>query len=119
MLYDNRSEKDAIRYGILDRMEALENDLMKAEGIVDVEFDIRDYGDPALWRHPQIILVPKYHIPVTSETYFDDRKKQLENIFGVCLSHDLHSTEDRVEDMGAHWYIVRKCGKSWPRIQPD
>ena len=119
MLQDKRSEKDAIRYGILDKMESLERDLMKVEGIVSVDFDIRDYGDPALWRYPQIILVPKYNIPVTWETYFDDKQQQLENIRGVCLSHDLYSSDDIIEDYGNHWYIVRNCGKTWPRINPD
>ena len=40
-MYDERAERDAKRYGILDRMQALEDDLMQIQGIVNVEFDIR------------------------------------------------------------------------------
>lgn len=118
-MFDKCSEKYAIRYGILDRMEALERDLMKLSGIVHVEYDIRDYGDPGLWKYPQIILILKYDLPASSETYFEDKRRQIENICGVCLFHDLHYSGDRIEDMGAHWYIVRSCGKTWPRIKPN
>ena len=110
-MYDKQSEQQAMRFGILDRMQELEDDLMKVEGIVNVEFDIRDYCEIR-----EVILIPKYHIDFHRDDYFAARRKQLQDIAAVCLSHGLRPSGDRIEDYGEHWYIVRTCDKTWPRV---
>lgn len=113
-MYDKRAEQDAKRWGILDRMRNLENALMQIQGIVHVEFDIRDYGSGI----HQVILIPKYFIDPQLEAgkYFAARRNQLERICQVCKKHDLFPSGDAIEDMGEHWYIVRTCGNTWPKI---
>lgn len=104
------TKKYAERYGILGRLEALECDLLGIDGITEVDFDVSSYGEI-----PYVILVPEYKIDVSLENYYTVRKEQLERIINTCATHDLHPTGDSVEDMGQHWYIVRGCGKTWPR----
>lgn len=113
-MYDKRAEKDAKRFGILDKMQALEDDLMKIDGIANVEFDIRDYADIHY-----VILVPKYSFDTGMKaiSYYDARSKQLKEILETCEKHSLFPSGDSIEDMGAHWYIVRRCDKSWPRVK--
>ena len=109
-MYDQRSESDARRFGILDRMQALENDLCEIKGIAHVEFDIRAYNE-----FRQVILIPKYDIPVSLEDYFAVRRHVLLSVLDVCASYGLYPSGDAIEDMGAHWYIVRSCGSAWPK----
>lgn len=110
-MYDKRAEQRAIRCGILGRMQALENDLLKIDGISDIDFDIDTYGD---YDVSQVILVPRYTIDVERPDYYEARRSQLQQVLEVCSKHDLHSSGDRIEDYGHHWYIVRTCGKTWP-----
>ena len=109
-MFDKRSESDALRFGILDRMQALENDLSMIPGIVHTEFDIRDYRELR-----QVILIPKYDIDVNLEDYYMVRRLQLQSIFNTCEKHGLRPSGDTIEDMGEHWYIVRSCDKTWPK----
>lgn len=115
-MYDKRAEQRAIRCGILGRMQALESALLCIEGISDIDFDIDIYGD---YEVSHVILVPRYTLDVERPDYYDARKAQLHAILNVCEMHDLHSSGDRIEDQGNHWYIVRTCGQSWPRFLDD
>lgn len=54
-MYDKRAERKAKEFGILDKMQELEADLLKIEGVSDIDFDIDNYED----CH-QVILVPRY-----------------------------------------------------------
>ena len=112
-MYDKRTEERAARFGILDRMKALEKDLNAIEDLDCIEFDISDYPEI---HH--VIIVPRYTIDVRRDDYFKARRVQLRSISEVCEKHDLYPTGDRLEDMGSHWYIVRTCGRSWPRSLP-
>lgn len=114
-MLDKRAERDAVRYGILNRMESLESDLLSIPGIVNVEFDIRDHSDGIR----QVILIPKYSIDPSLGIFewFDARREQLDAIIAVCKEHGLRSSGDRIEDMGSHWYIVRSCDSSWPAFE--
>lgn len=112
-MFDKRAEGIARERGILDRMEALETDLMKIEGIVEIPVDLDNYGDSGMY---QVILVPKYDIDVRREDYFEARMQQRKVIIETCMRHDLWPTGDRIEDYGEHWYFVRQCGKTWPRV---
>lgn len=109
-MFNKKSEKDAARWGILDRIQALEDDLMKITGIVHVDFDIRDYGET--W---QVILIPEYKIDCDPGLYFKTKFAQLDTFLDVCTKHGLKPSGDVLEDMGQHWYIVRSCDKTWPR----
>lgn len=113
-MFDKRAERIARERGILDRMEALEAELMKIEGIVEVPFDLDNYGDSGMY---QVILVPKYDIDVRRNDYFEARRQQRQAIIETCLRHDLWPTGDRIEDYGEHWYMVRRCGETWPRVE--
>ena len=64
-----------------------------------------------------MILIPKYDIDVElePEAYFKARREQRQSIVDVCAKHGLLDSGDPIEDMGAHWYIVRSCDKTWPR----
>ena len=118
-MFDKRAESLANRYGILDRMEILEHDLMDIPHIVHVEFDISDYPECN-----QVIMIPKYDIKPQPpygvpewDSWSDARHKQIEMILNVCKNHDLYNSGDRIEDYGEHWYIVRSCGKTWKEVQ--
>lgn len=109
-MYDKRTEQAAARLGILQRMQRLEEDILAIGDIVRVEFDISDYPEI-----PYVILIPKYNIKPDRDDYWEARYRQKEHIRAVCYEHDLHPTDDLWEDMGEHWYIVRRCGPTWPR----
>ncbi len=106
-----RTKQTALRYGILDRLEDLEADLLKIKEIPDVDFDVENYGEI-----PHVILIPHYDIPADAPSYFSLRQNTLSNILIACTKHDLWPSGDRIEDMGTHWYIVRSIGKTWPRM---
>ena len=108
-MFDLRAENTAVREGILDRMESLEHDLTAIPGVRDIVFDLDNYED-----FPYVILIPAYDLDVRLENYYEKRHEQLAAILAVCAEHDLHPTGDRIEDYGERWYIVRRCGKSWP-----
>lgn len=108
-MYDKKAEHQAAQLGILDRMISLEEDLLKIEGVSDIDFDIDNYED----CH-QVILVPRYKVPL-DENYYKNRGKQLAEIIQVCENHGLLNSGDCIEDYGEHWYIVRNCGIGWPR----
>lgn len=110
-MYDKRAERQAAELGILDKMQQLEADLLKIEGVSDIDFDIDNYDEI-----PQVILVPRYNVPL-DENYYKNRGKQLAEIIQVCENHGLLNSGDRIEDYGEHWYIVRNCGIGWPRIE--
>ena len=56
-MYDKRAETRAAKLGILDKMQALEKELLEIEGISDIEFDLDNYPD----LH-QVILIPRYEV---------------------------------------------------------
>lgn len=105
-----RSIQYALHYGILVEALKLEADLLKIEGIHDVDIGVDNYDEIE-----HIIVVPHYVLPVDAPDYYQRRRVLLENILTVCGQHDLWPTGDRIEDYGEHWYIVRRAGKSWPR----
>lgn len=105
-----RDRKAAEHFGILDRLQQLEADLLTIRGITEITFDVDSYDEL-----PEVVVLARYDIPPSVEAYFTRRRKQVEEILNTCLKHDLFPSADRIEDYGEHWYIVRRCGKSWPR----
>ena len=105
----NREAEVAKRFGIYDRVKALEDALLEVDGVVEVEFDLDGFWDDMRC----VILVIKYDIPVKLPNYFEVRRAHLDSILKVCRDFGLRPSGDRIEDYGEHWYIVRDCDKSW------
>jgi len=113
-MYDKRAERQAAEFGILDKMQQLEADLLKIEGVSDIDFDIDNYDEI-----PQVILIPRYSVPNGPGNWYKRRAIQLARIVQVCENHGLLNSGDRIEDYGEHWYIVRNCGVGWPRLRKE
>lgn len=101
-----RTLNTAKRFGILDRIEKLEADLLKIDRINRVEFDLDGFYDDL----NQVIFVTEYDIPVTLDNYFEVRKQLINDVLRVAKENGLNRTEDRIEDYGAHFYFVTSCG---------
>lgn len=43
-MYDKRAERQAKEFGILDKMQELEVDLLKIDGVSDIDFDLDCYS---------------------------------------------------------------------------
>lgn len=96
-------------YGISERMEALEKALLSISGVSSVSFDLSGYYDDIY----QVIVIAGYETDVTLpyEDYFKQYGKIQKDIVRIAGKHDLRRTEDRLEDMGAHFYIVFSSSK--------
>lgn len=105
----DRERKTAERFNILEQCEKLEKELLNIDRVIDVDFDLNGFYDDIY----QVIILTKYDIPATLENYFEERRELLKNVIGVAALNDLTRTEDRIEDMGAHFYFVFRCGKEW------
>lgn len=106
---DNRQKETARRFGILARCEALENDLLKIPGVVDIDFDLDGFFD----NINQVILLVKYDIDVSRADYFDARRELQKACIVAMLAHGLNPSSDPIEDYGEHFYFVRRCSKEW------
>ena len=104
-----REIKTAKRFGVLDRIEALERELLNIEHVVEVEFDLDGFWDDIR----QVIIAPKYDIDVRLENYYEVRREMLQKVLDVAKSFGLGPSGDRIEDYGEHYYIVRQCDSSW------
>ena len=105
-----RTIKAAEHFGIREKLETLEAEILKFSFVPDVDFDVDNYD-----VIPHVILVPHYVIPVDDPRYFSLRQNTLSNVLITCARFDLWPSGDPIEDMGEHWYIVRKIGGTWPR----
>ena len=104
-----RELETAKHFGILDRMEDLEKELRKINHVVEVDFDLNGFWSDI----NQVIIIPKYDIPVSLSNYYDVRREMLKQIIDVANSFGLHNSGDRIEDYGEHLYIVRDCDSTW------
>lgn len=96
-------------------IHSLYNDIMKIPHIYECDFDIYDwYEDKPLQDY--VILVVGFNIPSSIPNYFDVYDKTLNDVLKVCSEYHLIGTGDRIENMGQHWYIVRKIkNETWDR----
>lgn len=104
-----RNEKTAKRFGVYDRIKALEDALLNIDCITEVDFDLDGFYDHIM----QVILVPEYNIPGNLENYWDVRRTTMDSILAVAREFGLRPSGDVIEDYGKHWYIVRSCDSSW------
>lgn len=109
-----RTIQAAQRYGLLDRLKDFEAELLKIEYIEDVDFDVDNYDEIL-----NVILIPHYAIPPEEPRYFSLCQNTKSKILILCAQYDLWPTTDVIEDMGEHWYIVRKAGSTWPRKERE
>lgn len=94
----------AERYGLTEKCEMLEHDLLGIDGVTGVEFDLNGFLDDI---HQMIVLVGYDFHKVKSKTKF-----AVYIIIEACF-HDLKTSGDQVEDYGEHLYFVFDCGQSW------
>lgn len=103
-----REVDTAARFGLLDRLQALENDLQAIPETTHIDFDLS-----GLYDHCPLCFVVGYDIDVRRGDYFEARREWLKAVIMVFLAHDLHPTGDRIEDYGESYYFVRHTGKTW------
>lgn len=108
---DNRHLQIAIQYGIKEQCEKLEKELLAIDGVTDIDFDLYGFYD----NLNQVIFLAKYDVPsdLPYQTYFSEMRRIKETISAVCKDNDLYPSGDAIEDYGAHFYFVRRCGKEW------
>lgn len=115
-----RDSKIAEQFGILERCKAFEDDLLKIKDIVadtsddGIPFDLTGFLD----NIHQVIIVPQYDIRADRDDYWGARKRLRESVVALAEKYDLHPSGDRIEDYGAHFYFVFRCGKSWTESNP-
>ena len=96
-------------YGITERMEKMQRELLQIEGIKDVDFDLSGF----LSDIPYVIFLPEYDIDVRLDDYFERRQALLREALQVAAENGMTRTEDRIEDMGAHFFIVARLAKHY------
>lgn len=104
-MLNERNRKTAELYGILPLVEKLQADLMKIEGVEDVDFDLDGFWD----NIPYVIFLPKYNI--TGDNYNERRRILLTKILQEAANNGLFRTGDSIEDYGEHFYIVTELRK--------
>lgn len=108
-MLNERNRRTADLYGITERVEKLQRELLQIEGVKDVDFDLSGF----LSDIPYVIFLPEYNIPVTLEDYFERRKALLNEAVRVAEENGMKRTDDRIEDMGQHFYIVTRLGAQY------
>lgn len=108
-MLNKRDRRTANLYGITERVEKLQRELLQIEGVEDVDFDLSGFLDDI----PYVIFLPKYNIPVTLEDYFERRRALLDEAIRIASENGMTRTEDRIEDMGQHFYIVTRLGAQY------
>lgn len=99
----------ASHLGLLEKLQMLESSILQIPGIPEVDFDIDGFWD----NIPEVVIVPRYSIPAADPEYYTKRRALLVSILQAAAAHDLTRTEDLVEDMGEHFYIVTRGGDTW------
>lgn len=108
----SREKQTAVRFGILDRLTAFEESLITIPGIVgsDVDMDLDGWHDGIR----QVIIIPGYHIDTPGAEWYQRRREMISKIVETATAYGLHRTSDRMEDYGAHLYLVFQCDNTWP-----
>mgnify|MGYP006913125412 CR=1 FL=1 len=101
-MLDERQRKTAEQFGLTEKIEKLQNDLLKIEYIEDVDFDLSGFYD----NINEVIFLTKYNIPVSAENYYKLLLRTIKEILRTAYENDLKQTEDRIEDYGEWLYFV-------------
>lgn len=92
---------------VRDLMQNLEQDLLRIEGVKEVDFD------ESAFELDQLIFLTKYDIPLSLPNYYETRRAMVKKILHTASQHQLTKTEDRIEDYGEHLYFVFDCHEVW------
>ena len=103
--------KIAEKFGVLERCERLEAQLLSLPECSSVELDLSGFYDDM----NQIILLIGYDIDVRREEYFEAMAEFKREIINVLRIYKLYPSGDGIEDYGKHLYFVRRCGVAWKR----
>lgn len=106
---EERELRAAKKFGILDKCQELEQELLQIGRVKKIEFDLDEFYSNIY----QVIILATYDIPVTLENYFEARKEVVNNIVNVAGTYGLTRTEDRIEDYGTGFYFVFRCSKEF------
>lgn len=98
---EERELRAAKKFGILDKCQELEQELLQIGRVKKIEFDLDEFYSNIY----QVIILATYDIPVTLENYFEARKEVVNNIVNVAGTYGLTRTEDRIEDYGTAFYL--------------
>lgn len=101
--------KTAKQFNILNRMEKLEKELLKVQGVTEVEFDIDGFYD----NIHHVIVIAKYKVYGNPNSYFANRRQIITDIQNAAFRNELKRTGDSMEDYGEHFYFVFSCGNRW------
>ena len=110
MFLETLRAQSAERLGVLDRVKALKTDLLRIEGILQAEIEVRKVFDS--------IYVTMYlkHTDIYGlgfREYFAARRRQLDDIMKTCETHGLRDSGDRMDDDGMRWRMVFSADFSW------
>lgn len=97
-MLDERQRKTSEQFGLTEKIEKLQRELLEIEYIEDVDFDLDGFYD----NLNEVIFLTKYNIPVSL------RRKMVEEILETAARNGLKRTEDRIEDYGTWLYFVTK-----------
>jgi len=96
------------QYGLDERIGALTKALLSIDGITDVTYDLNGYLDDIY----QVIVIAKYEIRTENiGEYYRIHGSIPKEMVKVARKNGLVRTEDSIEDMGAHYYIVFSSSK--------
>ena len=99
---EERELRAAKKFGILDKCQELEQELLQIGRVKKIEFDLDEFYSNIY----QVIILATYDIPVTLENYFEARKEVVNNIVNVAGTYGLTRTEDRIEDYFILSFVV-------------
>lgn len=119
-MLDERQRKTAERFGLTEKIEKLQSDLLEIEYIEDVDFSLDGFYD----NINEVVFLTKYNIPVSVENYYRLFHRMIKEILETAYENDLKRTEDRIEDYGEWLYFVteykternEKCITCTPKI---
>ena len=107
-----RERNTAEKFKILDKIQKFESELLKIDGVMEVDFDLDGFYDNINY----VIFLTKYSIPVNAENYFEKRNKLIRDVVEIAKNNGLKRTEDSIEDYGEHFYFITECDDSWKRV---
>jgi hypothetical protein len=107
-MLDGRQRKTAERFGLTEKIEKLQRELLEIEFIEDVDFDLDGFYD----NMNEVIFLTKYNIPISVENCYRLFHRMIKEILKTAARNGLRKTEDRIEDCGTWLYFVTKISKN-------
>ncbi len=83
-----RERNTAEKFKILDKVHKFESELLKIDGVTEVDFDLSGFYDNMNY----VIFLTKYSIPINVEAYFEKRKKLIRDVVETAKNNGLKMT---------------------------